>query len=277
MQTISFIGAGNLANCLIDGLVRSHPSRALAVSDIAAEKTKALQARFPDLGVYDDAVQMVRDSDVVVLCVKPDAVSKVCTTIRDTFRSEQKLLISVAAGVTTSLLRKWLNLGEQTSGLLRCMPNLPVAVGAGMSVLYADASLTKEHRLAGEAVFGAVGEVAWVQDEKLMDIVTALSGSGPAYFFRVIHALEQAAQNAGIDAELARRLTQQTAAGAALYAQKNAAPMAELCARVASKGGTTEAALRVMDQAQVDQLFARVLAAATQRAQEISAQMDKEK
>ena len=277
MNHIAFIGAGHLANALISGLSDNGYSQdALRVADIDVGKCEALKSRFPAINTYADNTKMVENCGVVVLCVKPDDVARVCAEIGHAVAREQTVVISVAAGVTLAMLTKWLNGHDHAQPLLRCMPNLPVAVGQGMSVLCANEHLTTEQRTLSEAIFSAVGETDWVQDERLMDLVTALSGSGPAYFFRVMQSLEQAAKTLGMEAKLARQLIQQTALGAALFACKSPDTLTTLCAKVASKGGTTERALEILEQAEIDRIFAQVLSAATARAAEISAQIDKE-
>ena len=272
MKRIALIGAGHLAKSLVKGLSKQTPAASLMVSDIAQAKCEALKKEFPAIQVYKENAEMISLCDTVVLCVKPDRVKTVCIDIQKPLAQNNTLLISVAAGITLPTLHDWLQLEQQP--ILRCMPNLAVAVGAGMSVLCANIHLSHEHRSFGESIFGAVGKTAWLDNENLMDCVTALSGSGPAYFFRVIQAMEQAAQQLGMDPELARLLSEQTAVGAAQFAQSDSATPAVLCQKVASKGGTTESALAVLEQAGIDQIFFAAIAAATERSREIAKQMN---
>ena len=274
MGNISFIGAGKLAGNLIRGLTEhGFDTSSLAVADRVPAQTKTLAARHPGLAVHASN-QAAADCDVLIACVKPEDLREVCRNIAEPLQARAAVFVSVAAGATLEILAKWTS---RTLPTVRCMPNTPVAVGCGMTVLCANASVSRTQRETVEYIFASVGEVAWIENEAVMDLVTALSGSGPAYFFRVIESLAQAATALGMDAAMANKLAVQTALGAATLAQHSENDVATLRAAVTSKGGTTERALAALDQNGVDQMFERALSAAAARSREISATLDSDK
>ena len=280
MTDISFIGTGNLTAALVRGLVgRGFEPSTLAVTDLDANKAQALAREHPGLVVHASNREAAMHCKTLILCVKPDAVRGVCEDLvpaLESPKSKWPLLVSVAAGVTLKMLARWTG---KTEALVRVMPNTPIAVGRGMSVLCADANVTQAQRDPVEAIFAAVGRTAWIEDETLMDTVTALSGSGPAYFFRVIEALERGAIALGLDAATARKLATQTALGAATLARPdNATPDPRtLREAVTSPGGTTERALAALEQADVDAMFKTALEVAAERSREISRELDPER
>lgn len=274
MKKIAFIGGGNLASSLIHGLLEQGcEADSLSVFDTAPERLELLGRRYAGIRICSTAPDIGGGSDAVLLCVKPNDARDACREACELLRDTDAAFISVVAGVKLAVLARWLNVSSLGSGVavLRCMPNLAVAVGQGMSVLCAgDVLASADHGRLAEHIFKAVGAVEWVEDEKLMDLVTALSGSGPAYFFYVMDALEQAAAELGLQGGLARRLVSQTAFGAAAFAQKGEEPPAQLCTKVASKGGTTEAAIAVFEQHKLKLIFKRALEAAARRSETIT-------
>jgi pyrroline-5-carboxylate reductase len=265
--SIAFIGGGNMARSLIGGLIADgHAAQRIAVSDPSAEQRALLGERFgvPTLASNLDALEQ---ADVLVIAVKPQAVAAVSHEIADAIRGSGKLVISIAAGIRTAALATWL--GEGTA-LVRAMPNTPALVQSGATVLYATPWTAAAQRETAESVLRAVGSTLWIDDEELMDAVTALSGSGPAYFFLVMEAMEAAARQLGLPPGTARLLTVQTAFGAAKMALESADSPGELRTQVTSPGGTTERALQVLNQGDLAGLFERALAAARARSAELS-------
>ena len=265
--TISFIGAGNMASSLIGGLVASgcHPDR-LWASNPSEARLRALHARF-GIHTSTDNEKAIALADVVVLSVKPGVCRQVCTALHAPIQATRPLVVSIAAGVTLASLAHWLG---ETVPIVRCMPNTPALVGAGASALYANPVVDAAMRDLAESILRAVGITLWVDAEAQLEIVTALSGSGPAYFFRVMEALIHGAKALGLSEKQATLLTLQTALGAAKIALESNEDPATLRQRVTSPGGTTEAAISVLETADIDKLFEEALSAAHARAKALS-------
>lgn len=263
MTTVAFIGAGNIARAIMGGFTAADPDAIVLATDPMPEQLELLP---PGVSGSSDNVAAVDQADVVVLCVKPDKMSEICRGLRDV--AGNRLFISVAAGITTGNLRNWLGAGP---AIVRCMPNTPALVGAGMTGLFAAAGLSQGYRAAAESLLGAVGEVCWFNQEADLDLVTAVSGSGPAYFFLLIEAMQEAAVSLGLDAKVARLLAEQTALGAATMASQGDLDASVLRENVTSPGGTTAAALNVFAQEGFKQIVQEALAAAAQRSKELSA------
>ncbi len=264
---ITFIGGGNMARSLIGGLVADGYDPALIrVADPDEQQRRFLQARFGihALAANDEAVA---NADVVVLAVKPQVMKQVAMALAPRLAPSPPLVISIAAGIRETDLDRWL--GEQVP-LVRAMPNTPAMVQSGATALHANARVSDAQREAAEFVMRAVGLTVWLQDEALMDAVTALSGSGPAYIFLVMEALEAAGRELGLDPETARLLTLQTTFGAAKMALETAEDSATLRRRVTSPGGTTERAIAVLEEGGLAELFQRALKAAHDRAEELA-------
>jgi pyrroline-5-carboxylate reductase len=265
---IWLIGFGNMGQALARGwLASGHPADALRVVDPVAEARRSAA----QLGIAASeraAGGSGGAPDVVVVAVKPNQVAAALADARAA-AGASALFLSIAAGKTLAQLEAGLGSGR---AIVRAMPNTPAAVGKGISVLAASAAVTPAQRGACAKLLEAVGEVAWVDDERDMDAVTAVSGSGPAYVFLLIECLERAALDVGLDAALARRLALATVAGAGAYAAAAGEPPAELRRRVTSPGGTTQAALGVLqsDQGLAD-LVTRAVRAAAARSRELSA------
>lgn len=266
-QTIGFIGGGNMARSLIGGLINNGWDRsALYVSDPDADARSAItsvlgvQAR-PENG------EVAAAADVLVLAVKPQILKQVALALATTVQKRRPLVISIAAGIRTDALDRWLG---GTVRLVRAMPNTPALIGSGASGLFATATASGADRDLAESLLRAVGITVWLSDESLMDVVTALSGSGPAYFFYVMEALEAAAVKNGLDAGTARLLTLETAFGAAKMALENGEEPAVLRQRVTSPGGTTEAAIRSLEDSRLRASFEDAILAATRRSRELA-------
>lgn len=270
-MNISFIGGGNMASALIGGLVaRGFDASRIRVVDLSSETREALQARYP---VQTFATMDVAStaSDVIVLAVKPQQLREVASSL--TTLLHQQLVISIAAGVRTEDLSRWLG-GYRR--LVRSMPNTPAMVSAGMSGLYALSEVSQAQRLQAESILQAVGATLWLDDETQMDGITAVSGSGPAYVFYFMEAMQAAAAELGFSPQQARTLTLQTFLGAAKLASQSEEDAAILRTRVTSKGGTTERALKSMEEANVKTAIIRAIHAAAARSNELGDALGRE-
>ncbi len=267
-KNIAFIGGGNMGRSLIGGLIADgYPAAKLRVADPDFHKLKRLTARF-GIEVSANNRPSVSGAEVVVLAVKPQIMKTVAMELAGSIASHT-LVISIAAGVRTSALQHWLG---STTPIVRAMPNTPALVSSGATALYAADKVTPAQREVAESILRAVGLTLWVHDENLLDAVTAVSGSGPAYFFRLMEALEQAAEAQGLTPEQARILVVQTAFGAAKMALESGKDPGDLRAQVTSPGGTTERALRVLDEHGIERMIAEAVALATLRAAELADQ-----
>jgi len=266
---LAFIGAGNMARSIIGGLIQEgYPPEKISASDTQAERLSRMEADF-DITTGDNH-QLARAAEVVVLAVKPQVMSEVARDLRPAL-AHKPLLISIAAGIHSASLSRWL--GEEQS-LVRCMPNTPSLVKTGACGLYANDRTSNEQKTIAERIMGAVGLALWLDDEALLDSVTAVSGSGPAYFFLVMEAMIDAGVELGLDRETAGRLTLQTALGAAQLAGQSEASVAELRRRVTSPGGTTEAAIQSFEQDQLREVFSRAMNACAQRSGTLAREFD---
>lgn len=264
--SIAFIGGGNMARSLIGGLIASgsDPTR-LWVAEPDAGQREALRARF---GIHTSAdnPQIAALGDVVVLAVKPQVLRPVAEELAGVIQARRPLVISIAAGVREPDLGRWL--GGETA-IVRTMPNTPALVGSGATALFANSRATEEQRQIAESIMRAVGLTVWVGEERMLDAVTALSGSGPAYFFLLMEALEKIGVRLGLNPEVARLLTLQTAFGAAKMALESVESPATLRVRVTSPGGTTEQALTILRDGGMEPLVVRALEAARHRSVEL--------
>ncbi|MDQ2694513.1 MAG: pyrroline-5-carboxylate reductase [Pseudomonadota bacterium] len=264
--TIAFIGGGNMARSLIGGLIADGcDPQSIWVADPDPAKLRALHEQFAVATTADNRQAAAR-AGVVVLAVKPQVLHEAAGGLAATVRQQRPLVVSIAAGVREPDLRRWL--GGETP-LVRAMPNTPALVGSGATALFANPWVSPVQRQTAESILRAVGLTIWVEDEALLDAVTALSGSGPAYFFLVMEALEQAGLDLGLNPQTARLLTLQTAFGAAKMALESSDSSAVLRQRVTSPGGTTERAVAVLRQGGLEALFGQALQAACQRSREL--------
>lgn len=255
------IGAGNMARALIGGLIaRGHPATRLVAADPDPD-TRAAVAREYGIATFDSNARAAADADVVVLAVKPQVIDAVGKSIASTL-AEHCVVVSVAAGTPVARLRA--TLGEQRA-VVRVMPNTPALHGAGATGLFAAPGCTESQRDAARTLFQAVGKVFEIEDESLMDVVTAVSGSGPAYFFALAEALADAGRAAGLDRATAEGLAAQTAAGAGAMLAAGDMAAADLRQRVTSPGGTTAAALDTLKQNDFAGIVQMAVDAAVQR------------
>jgi pyrroline-5-carboxylate reductase len=267
LESIAFIGGGNMAVALISGLTqRGFSGERITVADPAPE---ALQRLLTEYGVRPaaDNAHAVQNAQVVILAVKPQFLRDVAVGVAPHL-SIGSLVISIAAGIPYTALTRWL--GSRAT-VIRTMPNRPAFNGCGATALYAPPPVGAPQRALAEAIMSAVGTTVWVEHESQLDTVTALSGSGPAYFFLLMEALEAAAHARGLPADVAHELTLQTAFGSAQMARQSRDELATLREQVTSKGGTTAAALAVFDAAGLRDIVAAALTAADKRSAELAA------
>ena len=266
---LAFLGGGNMGRALIGGLLRrgTRPEQ-ISVGESAEAARAALARDFGITATADNAVA-VGKAELIVLAVKPQDAAAVLATLRPLLTRNKPIVLSVAAGIRTSSLESWCGPGTP---VVRAMPNRPALVGAGVTGLYAPEHVSRAHRAAAEGVMEAAGEVVWVPTEEAIDIVTALSGSGPAYFFLLAELMAEAATHLGLEPQAARRLAIATLHGAGQLAQSSDGDLARLRAEVTSKGGTTEAAVRTLEAADVRGIMSRALEAATRRSRELADQ-----
>ncbi|MDR1647727.1 MAG: pyrroline-5-carboxylate reductase [Zoogloeaceae bacterium] len=263
---ITFIGGGNMATALIGGLLnKGFAPQDVAVVEPLPEKRQALAAQFGVAALAE--VEKGLESDVIVLAVKPQQMKEALTPLAG--RLTRQIVLSIAAGLPLETLSRWLS-GYRR--LVRAMPNTPALIGAGMAGLYALPEVALNERMAAERILGAAGETLWLENEAMLDAVTAISGSGPAYLFLFVEALQQAATELGFTPEAARQLALATTLGAARLAADSDVPVSLLRERVTSKGGTTAAALAVMAETGVAAGIVAGAKAARARGEELAQQ-----
>ena len=269
----TFVGGGNMATALIGGLVaRGAADAQFRVIEPSATQRDRLRARYAGVHLHDAVTAgAVSDADVVVLAVKPQHLRDAAAALAP-HRDALPLVLSIAAGIRIGDLARWLG-GHRR--IVRAMPNTPALIGRGISGVYADPSVDAAARAVAAEVLDAAGEVVWLDAEQSLDAVTGISGSGPAYVFYFIEALEQAAIEQGFDRAAARRLAYATFAGAVALAQGSSDEPATLRANVTSKGGTTERGLQVLDARGVAHALRDAVAAATARARELGDEFGK--
>ncbi len=270
---VGFIGGGNMARSLIGGLIANGACGSnISVSDPEVDLREKLTN---DFGVHAHAgnISAAEGVNVIVFAVKPQILQKVVTPLANLIAEAQPLLISVAAGVTASSIERWV--GGHTA-LIRVMPNTPALIGAGISALYANHNVGDDQRALAENIVAAVGKAVWIKDENLMDAVTAVSGSGPAYFFYMMQAIIDAAVREGLDEETARLLAIETALGAARLALESTENPGILQKQVTSPGGTTEAAIQVLNDYGVQKTLQKAVSAARTRGSELAKFLDRD-
>lgn len=267
--TIGFIGAGNMAYALISGLIRNgFNAQNIKLSDTDAELLFQRQAEF-NLEVFTDNTELASQCDVIVFAVKPQILSIVCRELQ-THIDHQPLMISIAAGVRSTDINRWL--GGDTA-IVRSMPNTPALLGKGATGMMANSTVSDEQKILAEQVLGAVSECLWVEDEKMLDAVTALSGSGPAYFFLMIESMTKAGAALGLDEKTAEQLSIQTALGASMMASKGEDSAHELRTKVTSPNGTTQAAIESFQDQDFEMIVSHAMRAAFDRAREMGSEL----
>jgi pyrroline-5-carboxylate reductase len=268
---IAFIGGGNMARSLIGGLVaRGTPAASIRVAEPIASVRDALARDFGVLTFVDNAAAVV-GSSAWVLAVKPQGIRKVCEDLAAAAQSTHPLIVSIAAGITSTQLERWLG-GDVA--VVRTMPNTPALLGAGVTGLFANHRVDAMQRAGAASLLEATGKTVWIEDESRMDAVTAVSGSGPAYVFLLAEAMQAAGEAEGLSTDAARTLVQHTILGAARMLIENDEPPAELRRRVTSPGGTTQAAIETFEAGAFRDLVTRAIRAATERGRQLSAAND---
>jgi pyrroline-5-carboxylate reductase len=271
-SSLTFIGGGNMASSLVGGLIADgwDPTR-IQVTDTDPQQLERVAACFR-VTTTTNNTEAVTGADTVILAVKPQVMEDVARGIADAIAQHQPLVISIAAGIRETALRNWL--GEKTA-IVRTMPNTPALVQSGATALYANPAVSEQQRSSAESILRAVGLTIWVDDEALMDAVTALSGSGPAYFFLFMEALQAGGQELGLPEKTARLLALQTAFGAAKMALESTEDAATLRQRVTSPGGTTERAINSFQESGFEQMVSQALRAAAVRSSELAEEFGK--
>ncbi len=270
-KTITFIGAGNMARALISGLVQGESALNIRIADPNESQRSAITNAWSQVTAFADNTSAIDSADIIVFATKPQVLQTVCESFKDSLNdnntNNKPLLISVAAGITLENMQQWLGCDF---AIVRCMPNTPALVQSGMTGLVANQFTNEEQRNLAESILRSVGNTLWFDDEAKLNAVTAVSGSGPAYFFLVMESMQASAQKLGLDEKDARLLVLQTAFGAAKLALESEDDAATLRQRVTSKGGTTEAALKVLTEGGLPALFDDALIAANDRSIELS-------
>ena len=263
---IGFIGGGNMATALISSLFASrHNVDRVQVADPGAGAREYLQKRWP-VACYEHAADAIIGMDAIVLAVKPQVLPLVLEEIQDLV-TDQQLIISIVAGIPTSQIAAHL---KSSPPIVRTMPNTPALIGLGITGMYARINCTLAQRELSQNLMESAGEVVWLDKESLLDVVTALSGSGPAYFYYLVECLSKAGNRLGLPADIASKLALHTAHGASVMAVQSEADVIELRQRVTTKGGTTEAAMEQLNAGHFEQLIDTAISAATRRGQELA-------
>lgn len=263
-----------MARSLIGGLLQNGwRAKDITVSDPNPEQPAQLYRIDSELAVINDNHTAAASADVVILAVKPQVLQSVCRELAPTLQAHKPLIISIAAGIRSTDIDRWCGGGLP---IVRAMPNTPALVQSGATGLFANTTTNSEQRALAETVMRAVGTVIWVEKEALLNAVTALSGSGPAYVFLVIESMQAAGEALGLTEEVARLLAIETVFGAAKLALESQEDPAILRQRVTSPGGTTERALEVLETGGLRELFKEALTAAEQRAEELAEQLGRD-
>ncbi len=271
--TIGFIGGGNMAASIIGGLLTSGvDARQLRAGDPSQESLDRLALLGP-ITTSQDNLDIIPGCDVLVMAVKPQLMKVVCAGIADTVQASKPLIISIAAGVTSDSLNQWLG---GNLAIVRCMPNTPALLRCGATGLFANTAVSEIQRQQAQQILDAVGLALWVEQESELDAVTAVSGSGPAYFFLMMEAMQASGEALGLSPDVAKQLSQQTALGAARMALESDVDVAELRRRVTSPKGTTERAITIFEDGGFRALVQQALQGAADRADELGRELEGE-
>ena len=264
---VGFIGGGNMARAIAGGLLRGgmHATDIYIAEPLEAQRER-LRKELKGVQVSEDNAMIAAECEVLLFAVKPQILKPVCTELASTAQASKPLIVSIAAGPKVDNIDDWLGGGLR---VVRVMPNQPALIDQGVSALYANARADDPSRRLAEAIMSAVGEVVWVSEEKDIDSVTALSGTGPAYVYLLVDVMIRAGIDYGLNAETARTLAVETARGASALAAAETESMAAMIDRVRSPGGTTQAAFEYLDSVDVRGIFSRAIEAARHRAEEL--------
>lgn len=272
--SILMIGAGNMGTSIAAGLIAQHwPANQITFCDLALERHSLLKEKFPDSQIISSPSDLVSTPKVVLLAVKPNDMASVCQQLSAVDLPANTLFISIAAGVPIKAFQNWLG---TNASIVRCMPNTPAAIGLGMTGLYSPENIDTADRTLADQILSSIGKTLWVDKETMLDAVTALSGSGPAYLFYLMECLQESGKSLGLDSQDSYMLTLQTMIGAAQLAQQQNIDFETLRANVTSKGGTTERAINCFIDNDMKKTVDSALKAAAERAGEISQNFNKE-
>ena len=270
-QTIGFIGGGNMASSLIGGLINGDVVKPhnIMVFDPSPERAQELHTQY-SIKIAESNEQLIQNSSVVVIAVKPQVLNAVLNPLASAFQANPPLIVSVVAGITANSIEQWLG---GNVAIVRVMPNTPALIGQGASGLYANDRVNDEQRVVASQLVNAVGSSAWVDNENDIDSITALSGSGPAYFMLFIQSLIESAVNAGLEPEAAKTLAIKTASGAAALIDSSDLPLQTLIDNVTSPGGTTEQALLSFERSNLKGVVDSAFNAAKNRSEEMAKEL----
>ena len=273
MTNIAFIGAGNMASAIMGGLIENgFSAKNIYASDPSQEKLDELTGKFGINGDTNNQA-VIEQADVVIVAVKPQVMELVLSPLKDALKAKQPLLISVAAGINLNSLMQWAGPENQALAIVRCMPNTPALVGQGASGLFANENVSTQQKELSETILTAVGISLWVNTESELDAVTAVSGSGPAYYFLFMEAMIEAGKKLGLSESTAKQLTLKTALGAATMASESSDSPAQLRKNVTSPNGTTEQALNSFVESGIEGIVEKALTAANDRSVQLSEEL----
>ena len=273
MTNIAFIGAGNMASAIMGGLIENgFSAKNIYASDPSQEKLDELTGKFGINGDTNNQA-VIEQADVVIVAVKPQVMELVLSPLKDALKAKQPLLISVAAGINLDSLMQWAGPDNQALAIVRCMPNTPALVGQGASGLFANENVSTQQKELSETILNAVGISLWVNTESELDAVTAVSGSGPAYYFLFMEAMIEAGKKLGLSESTAKQLTLKTALGAATMASESNDSPAQLRKNVTSPNGTTEQALNSFVESGIEGIVEKALTAANDRSVQLSEEL----
>jgi len=273
MTNIAFIGAGNMASAIMGGLIENgFSAKNIYASDPSQEKLDELTGKFGINGDTNNQA-VIEQADVVIVAVKPQVMELVLSPLKDALKTKQPLLISVAAGINLDSLMQWAGPEKQALAIVRCMPNTPALVGQGASGLFANENVSTQQKELSETILNAVGISLWVNTESELDAVTAVSGSGPAYYFLFMEAMIEAGKKLGLSESTAKQLTLKTALGAATMASESNDSPAQLRKNVTSPNGTTEQALNSFVESGIEGIVEKALTAANDRSVQLSEEL----
>lgn len=272
MTHIALIGGGNMASSIIGGLLKQSKIAAgsIYVAEPSLDQRQTLETKF-GVRTFKQGCDAIKGAKVVILAVKPQVMKAVLEPLQETLHQQQPLLVSIAAGINIASLSQW----SGCHAIVRCMPNIPALLGLGATGLFANPHVSNEQRNQADNLLNAIGTTSWVAKESDIDAVTAVSGSGPAYFFLLMETMIQAGRQLGLDAETAKQLTLQTALGASQMALEADVDVAELRRQVTSPGGTTEQAILTFQREGFDEIVFDALEAAKNQAKKLSEQFGK--
>lgn len=267
MSAILFIGGGNMASCIIGGMIaKGFSADSIMVSEPGEESRKRLEKTYGIKTTADNQIA-ARQADLIVLAVKPQIMHGVATDLALSL-DHGPAIVSIAAGIPLSALENWLG---NKAAIVRAMPNTPAMVLSGATGLFANPQVDAEQKIIVEKIFAAIGFACWVETEAQIDAVIAVSGSGPAYFFRIMEIMQKVGQELGLPELIAQDLSLKTALGAARMATESGTSPTQLREQVTSPGGTTQAALQTFEQQNLEEVFRRAMNSALDRAEEMSA------